>query len=97
MMHKPCDVNQVFFYYTALQIPFNLGKRKVGSGGLASLVGTLGTGKKAKKQSVLDKSAQDWRQFVEQEDLEEELSSHMRSRESYLDKQVFCEEKKLIK
>lgn len=71
-------------------MPIILGKRKTGSGGgLASFVGSLDAKKKAKKQSVLDKSAQDWRHFVEQEELEEELSSHLRSRESYLDKQVY--------
>ena len=59
-------------------------------GGLSALVGSLNTGqKRAKKQSVLDKSAQDWCQFVQDEQIEEELSGHMLSKNSYLDKQEF--------
>jgi hypothetical protein len=60
-------------------------------GGLASLVGTL---KGPKKQSMLEKSAQDWRQFVEQEDIGEELTGHLRSRDAYLDKQV-CHQRRI--
>jgi len=55
-------------------------------GGLSSLVGSLA--KKDKKQSMLAKSAQDWRQFVQEEKLEEELDTHLKSRDSFLDKQV---------
>uniref|UniRef100_A0A915P5Q1 Craniofacial development protein 1 n=1 Tax=Meloidogyne floridensis TaxID=298350 RepID=A0A915P5Q1_9BILA len=56
-------------------------------GGLSSLVGSLA--KKDKKQSMLAKSAQDWRQFVQEEKLEEELDTHLKSRDSFLDKQEF--------
>ncbi|KAL7076793.1 hypothetical protein ACQ4LE_003924 [Meloidogyne hapla] len=56
-------------------------------GGLSSLVGSLA--KKDKKQSMLAKSAQDWRQFVHEEKLEEELSTHLKSRDSFLDRQEF--------
>jgi hypothetical protein len=63
------------------------------SGGLASLVDSLNA--RSKKQSLLDKSANDWRQFVEQEDIEDELSKHLRGRDSFLDKQVIKLEEKL--
>jgi hypothetical protein len=63
------------------------------SGGLASLVDSLNA--RSKKQSLLDKSANDWRQFVEQEDIEDELSTHLRGRDSFLDKQVIKLEEKL--
>jgi len=55
-------------------------------GGLSSLVGSFA--KKDRKQSMLAKSAQDWRQFVQEEKLEEELDTHLKSRDSFLDKQV---------
>ncbi|KAF7635292.1 BCNT-C domain-containing protein [Meloidogyne graminicola] len=55
--------------------------------GLASLVGSIT--KKEKKPSMLSKSAQDWRQFVHEEKLEEELSTHLKSRDSFLDRQDF--------
>nr|CAD2169485.1 unnamed protein product [Meloidogyne enterolobii] len=56
-------------------------------GGLSSLVGSFA--KKDRKQSMLAKSAQDWRQFVQEEKLEEELDTHLKSRDSFLDKQEF--------
>lgn len=44
---------------------------------------------KKKKMSVLDKSDVDWKEFVEKEGIAEDLKSHGRSKESYLDKQDF--------
>lgn len=45
--------------------------------------------KKAKKTTVLQKSQQDWNKFVEEKSMKEELDSHTRSQNSYLDKQEF--------
>jgi hypothetical protein len=45
--------------------------------------------KRAKKQSVLEKSQNDWSKFVEKKSIKEELDSHNRSKDSYLDKQDF--------
>uniref|UniRef100_A0A914HNR8 Craniofacial development protein 1 n=1 Tax=Globodera rostochiensis TaxID=31243 RepID=A0A914HNR8_GLORO len=56
-------------------------------GGLSALTSALG--KKPRKQSVLDTAATDWRAFVQEEQLEGELESHLRSKDAYLDKQEF--------
>ena len=49
------------------------------SGGLAGLVRNLG---KAPKMSVLEKSRLDWVGFKKEENLEEELEQHKRSKNS---------------
>uniref|UniRef100_A0A915DVY4 Craniofacial development protein 1 n=1 Tax=Ditylenchus dipsaci TaxID=166011 RepID=A0A915DVY4_9BILA len=42
-----------------------------------------------KKLSVLDKSNHDWQEFVQKEDIKEDLSQHNQSKDSYLDKKDF--------
>uniref|UniRef100_A0A0N5A7Y5 Craniofacial development protein 1 n=1 Tax=Syphacia muris TaxID=451379 RepID=A0A0N5A7Y5_9BILA len=39
--------------------------------------------------SVLDKSQKDWNEFKEQEGIEEDLTTHNRGRDGYLDKVDF--------
>ncbi|XP_037094654.1 craniofacial development protein 1-like [Pollicipes pollicipes] len=57
-------------------------------GGLAGLVNNLG---KKPKMSVLEKSRLDWVGFKKEENLEEELDRHKRSKNSFLDKQEFLQ------
>ncbi|KAI6182752.1 Bucentaur [Aphelenchoides bicaudatus] len=45
--------------------------------------------KKSKKTSVLEKSQKDWNKFVEEKSMKEELESHDKSKDSYLDQQDF--------
>jgi hypothetical protein len=45
--------------------------------------------KRSKKTSVLDKSQKDWNKFVKEKSMKEELDSHIKSQNSYLDKQEF--------
>lgn len=61
-------------------------KRKVG--GLASVVGSIG--KKA-KMGCLDKSQIDWNQYIAEEGIKEELSTHNRGKEGFVEKQMFLE------
>jgi len=56
--------------------------------GLASVVGSIG--KKA-KMSCLDKSKLDWNQFVTEEGIKEELSSHNRGKNGFVERQMFLE------
>ncbi|KAL3100977.1 hypothetical protein niasHS_001437 [Heterodera schachtii] len=59
-----------------------------GGGGLSALTSAM-LGKKPRKQSVLDNAQSGWRSFVQEEQLEQEMESHMRSKDAYLDKQDF--------
>lgn len=49
----------------------------------------LGAIKRGKKQSVLDKSQDDWNSFVDEKSLKDELDSYTRSKNSYIDNQNF--------
>lgn len=55
------------------------------SGGLSSLLGQL----KKPKMTTLTKSLHDWNDYKRKQNLEEELSQHLRSRNSYLERQAF--------
>jgi len=57
-------------------------------GGLAGIVGSIG---KKQKMGVLDKSKLDWNSFVSQEGISEELKTHNRGKEGYVEKQMFLE------
>ncbi|XP_023327574.1 craniofacial development protein 1 [Eurytemora carolleeae] len=65
--------------------PATSGIRK---GGLASVVGSIG---KKVKMGCLDKSKLDWNQFVTEEGIKEDLASHNRGKDGYVDKQMFLE------
>ncbi|KAI1721631.1 sugar transporter domain-containing protein [Ditylenchus destructor] len=60
------------------------GAKKGGLSAVASMISA-----KKKKLSVLDKTAHDWQEHVDKEGLEDELTYHERSKDSYLDKQDF--------
>ena len=55
------------------------------AGGLSSLLGQL----KKPKMSTLTKSLHDWNKFKESQNLDEELSQNLRSKNSYLERQAF--------
>jgi uncharacterized protein YecT (DUF1311 family) len=55
-------------------------------GNLDSLLGALN---KKKKMSTLQKSQLDWDQFKDKEGLQDELNTHLNSKNSFLDKQAF--------
>lgn len=57
-------------------------------GGLAGIVGSIG---KKQKMGVLDKSKLDWNSFVSQEGISEELKTHNKGKEGYVEKQMFLE------
>lgn len=59
-----------------------------GLGGISSVLGQIG--KKA-KISTLEKSKLDWDNFKKQENLEEELTTHNRGRDGYLERQDFLQ------
>ncbi|XP_015610304.1 craniofacial development protein 1 [Cephus cinctus] len=59
-----------------------------GLGGISSVLGQLG--KKA-KISTLEKSKLDWDNFKKQENLEEEITSHNRGKDGYLERQDFLQ------
>lgn len=56
------------------------------SSGLDSAISLM---KKSKKASVLEKSEKDWNKYVKDTSIKEELDSHIKSQNSYLDKQDF--------
>merc|ERR1712227_758017 len=56
--------------------------------GLAGIVGSIG---KKQKMGVLDKSKLDWNSFVTQEGISEELKTHNKGKEGYVEKQMFLE------
>ncbi|KAI6178611.1 Bucentaur [Aphelenchoides besseyi] len=60
--------------------------RTAKSSGLDSAISFI---KRSKKGSVLDKTKKDWDKFVTDKSIKEELESHNRSQNSYLDQQNF--------
>lgn len=64
------------------------GIRRVGLGGISSVLGQIG--KKA-KISTLEKSKLDWDNFKKQENIEEELNTHNRGKDGYLERQDFLQ------
>lgn len=57
-------------------------------GGLAGIVGSIG---KKQKMGVLDKSKLDWNSFVSREGISEELKTHNKGKDGYVEKQMFLE------
>uniref|UniRef100_A0A8D8G8B1 Craniofacial development protein 1 n=2 Tax=Culex pipiens TaxID=7175 RepID=A0A8D8G8B1_CULPI len=64
-----------------------LGGRSSG-GGLGAVLGQLG---KKNKLSVLEKTQLDWKSFKRNEGIEEELQTHNRGRDGYLERQDFLQ------
>ncbi|KAH0955208.1 hypothetical protein HN011_011037 [Eciton burchellii] len=64
------------------------GGTKRGLGGISSVLGQIG--KKA-KISTLEKSKLDWDNFKKQENIEEELNTHNRGKDGYLERQDFLQ------
>ncbi|XP_033212758.1 craniofacial development protein 1 [Belonocnema kinseyi] len=62
--------------------------RKVGLGGISSIIGQLG---KKSKISTLEKSKLDWDNFKKEEKIEEEISTHNKGKDGYLEKQDFLQ------
>ena len=58
-------------------------------GGLNSIMGTISG--KAPKMGTLDKSKLDWNKFVNEEGIKEELVTHNRGKDGYVEKQQFLE------
>merc|ERR1712037_1034552 len=58
-------------------------------GGLGSIMGVISG--KAPKMGCLDKSKMDWNKFVEDEGIKEDLQSHNRGKDGYVEKQMFLE------
>ncbi|EDV38207.2 uncharacterized protein Dana_GF11025 [Drosophila ananassae] len=63
-------------------------KRPTGLGGVGSFINILG---KKKKMSVLEKSQMDWNTFKSDEGIDEELRTHNKGKEGYLDRQDFLQ------
>ncbi|KAG8286942.1 Craniofacial development protein 1 [Homalodisca vitripennis] len=59
-----------------------------GGGGLASLIGQLG---RKNKLSTLEKSKLDWDRFKKEEGIEEDLQTHNKGKEGFLEKQDFLQ------
>ncbi|XP_031634263.1 craniofacial development protein 1 [Contarinia nasturtii] len=59
-----------------------------GSSGLSSLLGQIG---KKNKLSVLEKSKLDWNGFKQTEGIDEELQTHNKGRDGYLERQDFLQ------
>ena len=57
-------------------------------GGLAGIVGAIG---KKQKMGVLDKSKLDWNSFVMEEGISEELKTHNKGKDGFVEKQMFLE------
>ena len=57
--------------------------------GLNSIMGTISG--KAPKMGTLDKSKLDWNKFVNEEGIKEELVTHNRGKDGYVEKQQFLE------
>ncbi|XP_006607981.1 craniofacial development protein 1 [Apis laboriosa] len=64
------------------------GFKRAGLGGISSVLGQLG--KKA-KISTLEKSKLDWDNYKKQENLEEEISTHNKGKDGYLERQDFLQ------
>lgn len=65
------------------------GTRKIGvGGGISAILGRL---EKKTKINTLEKSKMDWDNFKKQEDIEEEINSHNRGKDGYLEKQDFLQ------
>ena len=62
---------------------------KRNASGLNSIMGVI-SGKKP-KLGCLDKSKMDWNKFVEEEGIKEELQTHNKGKEGYVEKQMFLE------
>lgn len=62
--------------------------KRAGLGGISSVLGQIG--KKA-KISTLEKSKLDWDNFKKQENIEEELNTHNRGKDGYLERQDFLQ------
>ena len=58
-------------------------------GGLGSIMGVISG--KTPKMGCLDKSKMDWNKFVEDEGIKEDLQSHNRGKDGYVEKQMFLE------
>ncbi|XP_012259652.2 craniofacial development protein 1 [Athalia rosae] len=64
------------------------GFRKGGLGGIASVLGQLG---KKTKISTLEKSKLDWDSYKREENIGEEISTHNKGKDGYLEKQDFLQ------
>ncbi|XP_014485377.1 PREDICTED: craniofacial development protein 1 [Dinoponera quadriceps] len=62
--------------------------KRVGLGGISSVLGQIG--KKA-KISTLEKSKLDWDNYKKQENIEEELNTHNKGKDGYLERQDFLQ------
>jgi len=58
-------------------------------GGLGSIMGVISG--KTPKMGTLDKSKMDWNKFVDEEGIKEDLQSHNRGKDGYVEKQMFLE------
>lgn len=58
-------------------------------GGLGSIMGVISG--KTPKMGCLDKSKMDWNKFVDDEGIKEDLQSHNRGKDGYVEKQMFLE------
>ncbi|KAL6267876.1 hypothetical protein P5V15_000947 [Pogonomyrmex californicus] len=63
-------------------------RRGIGLGGISSVLGQIG--KKA-KISTLEKSKLDWDNFKKEENIEEELNTHNKGKDGYLERQDFLQ------
>lgn len=63
-------------------------KRSATGGGLSGVVGSL---EKKAKLGCLDKSKMDWNRFVDENSIREELSTHNKGKDGYVEKQQFLE------
>jgi len=68
--------------------PTEAPKRKAAVGGLASAVSQLG---KKQKISTLAKSSLDWQGYKKEQGIEEELTTHNRGKDGFLEKQDFLQ------
>lgn len=62
--------------------------RRAGLGGISSVLGQIG---KKGKISTLEKSKLDWDNFKKQENIEEELNTHNKGKDGYLERQDFLQ------
>merc|ERR1711894_328235 len=59
-----------------------------GGGGLGGILNKIG---KKPKMSTLMKSKMDWEQFKDKEGISEDLATHNRGKEGYIERQAFLE------
>ncbi|XP_015127610.1 craniofacial development protein 1 [Diachasma alloeum] len=64
------------------------GAKKGGLGGISSVLGQIG---KKTKISTLEKSKLDWDNFKKQENLDEEITTHNKGRDGFLERQDFLQ------